>query len=75
MSLSDTEICITKPAGKEFVLTDENGFFLLMHASGSKYWQYKCRFSEIEKKLAHSIHFDLSQKEGLTHESSRNHCY
>lgn len=45
MALTDTKVRSAKPKEKEYSLVDGDGMFLLIHPNGSKYWQFRFRFS------------------------------
>lgn len=63
MALSDTAIRKAKPAGKPFKLPDEKGLFLLIAASGGKWWRLKYRHGGKEKQLSLGTYPEVSLKE------------
>ncbi len=63
MALSDTAIRKAKPADKPFKLPDEKGLFLLIAASGGKWWRLKYRHGGKEKQLSLGIYPEVSLKE------------
>jgi Arm DNA-binding domain len=56
MALTDTEVRNAKPADKAYKLTDAQGMFLLVAATGSKLWRMDYRFAEKRKTLALGIY-------------------
>ncbi len=53
MGLNEMKIRNAKPSGKNIKLSDGSGLYLLVHANGSKYWQFRYVFAGKEK--VHSI--------------------
>ncbi|HJF73175.1 integrase arm-type DNA-binding domain-containing protein [Gallibacterium anatis] len=53
--LTNTEIERTKPQGKSYTLTDGNGLFLLISATGSKTWQFNYYRPITNKRTKFSI--------------------
>ena len=54
---------LAKPKEKDYKLTDGNGMFLLVAASGGKRWRLKYRFGGKEKQLALGTYPDISLQE------------
>lgn len=53
--LTNTEIERAKPQGKSYTLTDGNGLFLLISATGSKTWQFNYYRPITNKRTKFSI--------------------
>lgn len=49
MKLSNAIISKSKPREKNYRLSDGDGLHLLVHSNGSKYWQFRYRFSGKER--------------------------
>ncbi|MBV6500989.1 MAG: Prophage integrase IntS [Prosthecobacter sp.] len=60
MSLSDAKVRNAKAKSKPYKLTDGEGLFLLVTASGSKYWRFKYYFGGKEKLLALGVYPEVS---------------
>lgn len=60
MPLTATEVKQAKPKEKDYKLTDSGGLYLLVKASGSKYWRMAYRFGGKQKTLAFGLYPDLS---------------
>lgn len=60
MSLSDAKVRTAKPKLKPYKLTDGEGLFLLIAASGSKYWRFKYYYGGKEKLLALGVYPEVS---------------
>ena len=52
MALTDAKAKTAKPKEKPYKLADGGGMYLLMNASGSKYWRMKYRFAGKERMLS-----------------------
>ncbi len=52
LPLSDTQIKNAKPSESDYKLSDGNGLYLLITATGGKLWRLKYRFNGKEKLLA-----------------------
>jgi integrase len=63
MALTDIQVKTAKSAEKDYKLTDGNGLYLLVAASGGKRWRFKYRFGGKEKLLAFGTYPDISLKE------------
>ncbi len=63
MPLTDTAARQAKPKEKDYKLSDANGLFLLVKASGSKYWRLKYRYLGAEKLLAFGVYPDVKLAE------------
>lgn len=61
--LTDPDIRNAKPKDKPFKLADGGGLFLLVNASGSKYWRMKYRYAGKEKLLALGVYPDVTLKQ------------
>lgn len=60
MPLTDTAIRNAKPADKPRKLFDAGGLFLLLTATGQRYWRLKYRFAGKEKLLALGVYPEVS---------------
>lgn len=60
MALSDAKVRNAKPQAKPYKITDGEGLFLLVTASGSKYWRFRYHFAGKEKLLALGVYPDVS---------------
>jgi hypothetical protein len=63
MPLTEIKIKNTKPADKQYKLTDSEGMYLLIHPNGGKYWRLKYQFNGKEKTLAFGTYPDISLSE------------
>jgi Arm DNA-binding domain len=61
--LTDTKVRSAKPAAKPVKLFDERGLFLLVTATGGKWWRFKYRFGGKEKLLSLGTYPDVTLKE------------
>ncbi len=61
--LTDPDIRNAKPKEKPYKLADGGGLFLLVNASGSKYWRMKYRYAGKEKLLALGVYPDVTLKQ------------
>lgn len=52
MPLSDSKCRNAKPRAKAYKLTDEQGLYLQVVPTGSRYWRLKYRLRGTEKQLA-----------------------
>jgi len=59
MPLSDTAIKKAKPLDKPYKLFDERGLYLLVQATGKKWWRFKYRFHGKEGGLALGTYPDV----------------
>jgi hypothetical protein len=66
MRLTDAKVKNTKPGEKPFKLFDEDGLFLLVTPTGSKWWRLKYRFGGKEKQLSLGVYPDVSLTEART---------
>lgn len=64
VALTDVQVKAAKPREKDYKLTDGDGLFLLVAATGGKRWRFKYRFGGKEKLLALG-----------TYSRPRGHCY
>jgi hypothetical protein len=51
MSLTDIQVKTAKPQEKDYKLTDGDGMYLLVAATGGKRWRLKYRFGGREKLI------------------------
>lgn len=63
MSLSDAKVRNARPRAKPYKLADNEGLFLLIMPSGSKYWRLKYFFAGKEKLLALGVYPEISLME------------
>lgn len=63
MALTDMQAKTAKPQAKDYKLTDGEGLFLLVAATGGKRWRLKYRFGGKEKLLALGTYPDVSLQE------------
>ena len=63
MNLTDSKIKNAKPGGKPVKLFDGGGLFLLVTATGCKWWRLKYRFGGKERQAALGVYPDVSLKE------------
>ncbi|HGG6232938.1 TPA: tyrosine-type recombinase/integrase, partial [Salmonella enterica subsp. enterica serovar Enteritidis] len=52
MSLTDSKIRAAKPSTKSYKLTDSQGLYLVISASGSRLWYFRYSFSGKESRLS-----------------------
>ncbi|EEC0180181.1 DUF4102 domain-containing protein [Salmonella enterica subsp. enterica] len=52
MPLTDSKIRAAKPSTKSYKLTDSQGLYLVISASGSRLWYFRYRFSGKESRLS-----------------------
>ena len=60
MYLSKKEIDNAKPKKKPYRLFDGNGIFVEVRPRGGKYWRFKYRFDNKERRLAFGVYPDVS---------------
>lgn len=60
MALTAIKIRSSKPIEKAYKLADEKGLYLLINPNGAKYWRFKYRFADKEKKLSFGVYPDVS---------------
>jgi integrase len=63
MKLTATQVKQAKPAAKPYKLSDGEGMYLLVQATGSKYWRLKYRYGGKEKTLALGVYPSVSLQE------------
>jgi integrase len=63
MPLTDTAIRRAKAQQKPYKMFDSGGLFLLVTASGGKWWRFKYRFAGKEKLLSLGVFPEISLKE------------
>lgn len=63
MSLSDAQARNAKPRSRPYKLADGDGMFLLVTATGQKYWRLKYRIDGREKLLALGVYPEVSLAE------------
>ncbi len=63
MALTDILIGHAKEKEKQYKLLDENGWHLLIHPNGGKYWRLRYRFANKENMLALGVYPEVSLKE------------
>jgi Arm DNA-binding domain len=56
MPLTDTAIRAAKPRQKTFKLYDSGGLYLEVSPSGGKWWRWKYRFGDKEKRLSFGVY-------------------
>jgi hypothetical protein len=56
MALKKLEACYATKRAKDYKLADGEGLYLLLRASGSKLWRFKCRFGGKEKLFAFGVY-------------------
>ena len=62
MPLTDTAIRAAKPKDKTFKLFDSGGLYLEINPAGGKWWRWKYRFADKEKRLSFGVYPDVSLK-------------
>jgi integrase len=62
MPLSDTQIRKAAAREKTYKLTDERGLYLEITPSGGKWWRFKYRFQDKEKRLSLGVYPDVDLK-------------
>jgi len=62
MPLTDTQIRKAKSREKPYKLTDERGLYLEVSPSGGKWWRFKYRFHDKEKRLSLGVYPDIDLK-------------
>ena len=60
-TLSDTAVRNAKPSEKPYKISDGDGLYLLVNATG-KYWRFNYRFAGKQKTLALGVYPDLTLK-------------
>ncbi len=63
MKLTATAIKNASPKEKQYKLVDGGGLYLIISASGKKYWRYNYRFAKKQKTLALGVYPSVSLKE------------
>ena len=63
MPLTDTTVRNAKPGAKPAKLSDARGLFLLVTASGGKWWRFNYRFNGKQKTLSMGVYPDVGLKE------------
>jgi len=66
IQLSDTKVRNAKPQENEYRLFDGGGLFLLVTPSGGKYWHFKYRFDEKDKRISFGPYPEISLSEART---------
>jgi integrase len=66
VALTDIQVRKAKPKDKDYKLTDGEGLYLLIAATGGKRWRYKYRFDGKEKLLALGTYPDVTLQEART---------
>jgi integrase len=66
MSLTDTIVRNAKPRLKPYKLYDSDGLFLLITATGNKWWRMKYRYGGKEKLLSLGVYPEVTLKEART---------
>jgi integrase len=67
VSLSDAKVRNAKPGAKPYKVSDGEGLFLLVAATGSKYWRLKYFFAGREKLLALGVYPEVSLGDAREH--------
>lgn len=62
MPLTDTAVKNAKPSDKPIRLHDERGLYLEISPAGGKWWRFKYRFDNKEKRLSLGVYPDVSLK-------------
>jgi len=60
MAMTDMKVRTAKPKEKPYKLTDGDGLFLLITATGGKWWRFKYRFGGKEKLLSFGTYPEVS---------------
>lgn len=60
MPLTDVKIKQAKPRDKSYKLSDERGLYLEIAPSGGKWWRFKYRFHNKEKRISLGVYPDVS---------------
>ncbi len=63
MPLTDVAIKNAKPGDKSIRLFDGSGLYLEVSPSGGKWWRFKYRYDDKEKRLSLGVYPDVSLKE------------
>jgi hypothetical protein len=63
MALTDVAVRNAKPTGKLYRLFDERGMYLEVSATGGKWWRFKYRFEQKEKRLSLGVYPDVGLKD------------
>ena len=63
MPLTDTAIKKAKASEKPFRMFDERGLYLEVSPAGGKWWRFKYRHSDKEKRLSLGVYPDVSLKD------------
>ena len=63
MALTDSTAKNAKAKGKPYKLSDEKGMYLLVTATGAKWWRFKFRFAGKEKQLSLGVYRETSLRE------------
>ncbi len=66
MPLTDTSVKNAKPSNKTYKKYDEKGLYLEISPAGGKWWRFKYRFDDKEKRISLGIYPDISLKEART---------
>jgi integrase len=61
--LTDSKCKNAKPKDKPYKLADEKALYLEVMVNGSKYWRFKYRYNNKEKRLALGVYPEVSLKE------------
>ena len=61
--LTDIALKRAKPGAKAYRLYDEKGLYLEVAPNGGKYWRYKYRIGEKEKRLSLGVYPEVGLKE------------
>jgi integrase len=62
MPLTNTLVRSAKPKDKTFKLFDSGGLYLEVNPTGGKWWRWKYRFGNKEKRLSFGVYPDVSLK-------------
>ncbi len=63
MPLSDVAVKNAKPDKKTVRLFDGGGLYLEISSSGGKWWRFKYRFQNKEKRISLGVYPDVTLKE------------
>lgn len=63
MPLSNTALRAAKPKKKTYLMTDGEGMYLEITPSGGKWWRFKYRFDDTQKRISLGTYPDIGLKE------------
>lgn len=59
-TLTETKVKRLKPKDKAYKMSDAGGLYIEVHPNGSKYWRYKYRYFNKEKRLALGVYPEVT---------------